>query len=595
MELLGKLNNLLIDIDLLWNHAILFSYNHPNEAIRKVADKCNGELNNIQSEIDLSVDIYNLLLALSKLELTPDESRFVNKKLADYRLNGISLPPQKREELKKINEQINKLGRAYLKNVREGVQTVYIDSVEGLSGLPDDYIQSHKPNENGRIEITTNYPDYQPFMLYGNSDKYRKALMEAFLNRGYPNNQEVIKQLVQARHQKAQILGFDTFADYVTKDKMIKTAENAQLFIDRINELAKPKADKEIARLLKRLQQIDPEAKQVERWQYRYLAEKIKQEEYQIDSKEVRQYFGYEKVKLGIFSLMENMFNIQIKAVTQPVWHEDVESFQVIQDNKLIAQFHLDSHPRPHKYNHAASFPITTGIKGRYLPEAALVTNFPKTYLEHDQVVLFLHEFGHLIHHLFSGNHEMVALAGVNTEVDFIEAPSQMLEEWVWDYDSLKKFAINEEGKVIPRELVKKLNESRNFLTGILTRRQLVYSAMSLGIHDKQPKEVDWENMQRNYFNGYSAFPNVENGNMQASFEHLVGYSAVYYTYTWSKVIAADMFTRFMKEGMINKKTAQEYRSRVLAPGGRKPADQLVKDFLGRDYSFESFKAHLGE
>lgn len=592
---LAEFNETLIDIDLLWNHAVLFSYNHPEEGVRKAAEACDNELNNIDSEINLSLDIYQALSNLKLDHLSPDQQRFVSKRLESYRLNGINLPQEQRDKIKHINDQIGVLGQTYLRNIREGVRTIYLDSVDDMAGLPADFIEAHKPNKDGKIAVTTNYPDYQPFMLYANSDKHRKALMEAFLNRGYPENGKVIKQLVAARHQLAEVLGFDNFAQYVTKDKMIKSADSAQQFIDSINRLATPKANQELDTLLTRLKQIDPQADKIERWQYRYLAEKIKQEKYNIDAKEIRQYFAYDKVKHGLFALIESLFDIDIRPIKEAVWHAEVESYQIFQNSKLIAQFHLDSHPRKNKYNHAASFPITTGIKGRYLPEAALVMNFPKTYLEHDQVALFLHEFGHLIHHLFSSEHELISLAGLNTEVDFLEAPSQMLEEWIWDYDSLKRFAINDKGAVIPEALVTRLNESRDFLSGVLTRRQLVYSAMSLGMHNMPPEQINWGDMQARYFKKYSAFPNVENGNMHASFEHLVGYSAVYYTYTWSKVIAADMFTRFAKEGLNNQKTAQDYRSRVLAPGGRKPAGELVKDFLGREYSFESFKNALGE
>ncbi|MCY7296885.1 M3 family metallopeptidase [Alteromonas sp. a30] len=602
-QVLEQLNELLIDIDLIWNHAILFSYNHPDEAVRKVAGECNAAMNQVDTDISLSSAIYTKLMQLdadsaAKQSLSQGWQRFLQKRIESYQLSGINLAPEKQATLKQLQQDISRLGSAYLKNIREGVQQIELDSPQDLAGLPDDFIAAHPKNAAGKIVITTQYTDYQPFMLYAENDAHRQNLMRAFLNRGYPENHAIIKELVAKRHQMAQLLGFNTFAEYITKDKMVGSAKKAQAFIDSVHQVAKPKADKELAMLLTQLQKMQPQASAVNRWQYRYLAEQIKQEQYQIDAKEVRQYFAYTKVKTGIFSLVEHLFGIQIKSINQqkntPVWHSDVESFQVWQNNKLIAHFHLDSHPRENKYNHAASFPITTGVKGRYLPEAALVMNFPKTYLEHDQVVLFLHEFGHLIHHLFSSEHEVVALAGLNTEVDFFEAPSQMLEEWVWDYDTLKQFATNDAGEVIPKALVDRMNRARHLLSGILTQRQLVYSGMSLGIHNQAPSNIQWDALQAQYFAKYSPFPNVDGGNMQASFEHLVGYSAVYYTYTWSRVIAADMLTRFAKEGMTNPKTANEYRQKVLAPGGKKTAGKLVEDFLGRPYSYASFKAQLG-
>lgn len=590
---LTPLNEVLIDIDLLWNHAVLFSYTHPDEATRKKAGECDQKLADIDTDIGLSTEIHQALAGIDLAGVNPSERRVIEKRLQTYQLGGIDQPKAKREQLKALNGDISKLGRTYLRNIRQGVQTVLLDNAKALKGLPQDYIDQHKPNAEGKIAITTNYPDFQPFMLYADNDQHREDLMVAFLNRGYPDNAKVMTELLDKRYQLARLLGFKNFADYITRDKMIGNADNAQDFIDQITKLATPLANRETAQLLARLQQMDPTATAVNRWQYRYLGEKIKKEKYQIDAKEVRQYFDYPKVRDGIFKLTEQLFSTQIKAVKAKVWHQDVEAFEMWQDGKLIARFYLDSHPRENKYNHAASFPVVTGIKDRYIAEAALVMNFPKSYLEHDQVALFLHEFGHLIHHLFSSQHQQISIAGLTTETDFFEAPSQMLEEWIWDYNTLKTFASNDKGEVIPKALVAKMNKARHFLAGVLTRRQMVYSAMSLGLHNQLPSKVNLDQAQQQYFKQYSAFPNIPKGHMTGSFEHLVGYSAIYYTYTWSKVIAADMFTRFKKEGLLNRKTAADYRRQVLRPGGAKPAKQLVKDFLGRDYSFESFTKTL--
>jgi thimet oligopeptidase len=590
---LAPLNEVLIDIDLVWNHAVLFSYTHPDETIRNSAGECDQRLADIDTDIGLSTQIHAALAGIDLATANAEQRRVIEKRLQTYQLSGIDQPKAQREKLKALNNDISKLGRSYLSNIRQGVQTVYLEGKNALAGLPKDYIDSHQADAQGRIQITTNYPDFQPFILYADNDQHREDLMVAFLNRGYPDNQKVLTELLEKRYQLAKLLGFDNFAQYITQDKMIGSAQNAEDFINQMNTLATPLADREMTELLALLRQTEPKATEVNRWQYRYLAEKIKKEKYQIDAKAVRQYFAYDKVRDGLFKLIETLFATQITPVKAQLWHEDVQAFEMWQDGQLIARFYLDPHPRENKYNHAASFPVVTGIKNRYIPEAALVMNLPTSYLEHEQVALFLHEFGHLIHHLFSSQQTQISIAGLSTESDFFEAPSQMLEEWIWHHDTLKTFATNDEGQVIPKALVDKMNRARHFLAGVLTRRQLVYSAMSLFLHQQNPTKIDLEKAQQHYFTRYSAFANLAKGHMTSSFEHLVGYSAIYYTYTWSKVIAADLFTRFKNEGLHNGKTAADYRYKVLQPGGSKPAKALVKDFLGRDYSFEPFTKTL--
>ncbi len=377
---------------------------------------------------------------------------------------------------------------------------------------------------------------------------------------------------------------------------MIGSAENAAEFIDRINDIAKPRAAADYDVLLQRLRQNDPDASVVGDWQKTYLEELIKNEVYQLDSQEIRQYFSYDKVRDGIFGLVEDMFSVEIEPWETEAWHSSVETWQIFDDGELlVGQFYLDMHPRDGKYNHAAQFGVREGVRGLQTPIAALVCNFPggdgsAGLMEHSQVETFLHEFGHLLHTLFGGHQPRLSLSGVNTERDFVEAPSQMLEEWVWDADTLKTFAADTSDEVIPDTLIDKMRSARDFGRGLWTRHQMYYAALSLNYYNRPPTEVDLDEMMVALQAEYSQFPYVEGTHFYTSFGHLDGYSAIYYTYMWSLVIATDMFSRFEEEGLRNPEVAQSYRENVLAPGGSKDAAELVEDFLGRPYSFEAFE-----
>ena len=274
----------------------------------------------------------------------------------------------------------------------------------------------------------------------------------------------------------------------------------------------------------------------------------------------------------------------------------------MLESGKLVGRFYLDMHPRAGKYNHAAQFGIRTGVRGQQIPEAALVCNFPggvegdPGLMTHDDVVTFFHEFGHLIHFLLAGRHQWVGIGGISTEQDFVEAPSQMLEEWAWDPATLATFAKHyQTNEAIPAALVKQMKRASEFGKGLQVRRQMVYAKLSLSIYDRDPKQVDTDAMVKQLMSQYQPFPYVEGTHFQTAFGHLDGYSAVYYTYMWSLVIAKDLFSKFDRSNMLAQGVARSYRDQILAPGGSRPAAELVKNFLGRPFDFAAWQAWLNE
>jgi thimet oligopeptidase len=569
---------------------------HPDAAIRAAADACTQALSGVQSDFSLSRPIYDQVKAVDLAAADADTRRFVEKMLLSFSLSGVDRDEATRARIRQLNEEITATGQQFDNNIRDAVAYLELDSAEQLAGLPDDYIAAHPPGEDGKIRISTQYPDLFPFMSYSESDALRRQLSVLSSNRAWPENDAVLQQLLVQRHELAQLLGFENYAQLITTDKMVGSPQRVEGFLAELSDYTAETQQREYDLLLSRLQQIQPGATRVESWQASYLSEKVKQEQFQVDSREVRQYFNYDASRDGLFALTQELFGVQIKPwVDAPAWHEDVEAFELWDEQMLLGRFYLDMHPRDNKYQHAAAFPIQWGIGDVQTPVTALVCNFPRPGepMEHSQVITFLHEFGHLLHSLFAGHHRWYEVSGINTEWDFVEAPSQMLEEWVWDYDTIATFARNAEGQVIPRELLDRMIAARDFGLGMGTRRQLALAAMSLGIYSRNPEGLDLKEFTDNISRQYTLLEPLPEGHFYANFGHLNGYSAIYYTYQWSLAIASDLLTRFEAEGMRNVETAGAYREKILQQGGAKPAAGLVTDFLGRDISFKPYADRL--
>ena len=599
LALLNQLNQLDIVIDKVAGRSQLYEYVHPDAEVRDAGSVCQKHLVGLISDISLSRPIYNRLVKVEANDLSAIDKRFYQEMLESFELAGVNQNEKSRQRIRQLNDEILDVGQNFNRIMREDVRSVMIEP-SLLAGLPKDFIDAHPVNEQGLVTLTTDYPDYIPTMQYVHSDEVRKKLYQEFRDRGYPENKSVLMELLQKRYELAQLLDFGSYAEYITSDKMIGTPQNAADFISSIDEIAKPRSAQDYQALLERLQKIDPSATKVADWQKTYLENLISNEVYEVDAQKVRQYFDYNNVKTGIFGLVQDLFDVTIKPWQTEVWEPSVEAYELWDGEQLLGQFYLDMHPREGKYQHAAHFGIREGVAGVQTPISALVCNFPdgepgQALMEHQQVETFLHEFGHLLHSLFGGHQPWLALSGVNTERDFVEAPSQMLEEWVWDADTLKTFAKNPQGELIPAGLVKKMNNRRNFGKGIFARHQMFYAAMALNYYNRNPESLDLDQMMVEMQQKYSPFDYVENTHMYANFGHLDNYSALYYTYMWSLVIASDMFSEFEQAGLRNKDIADRYRKTVLEPGGSKPAAELVEDFLGRPYNFEAFARQLDE
>jgi len=574
----------------------LYSAVHPDAKVRAAAEKAIGKLSAFSPKLYLRRDIYEAVRAVPEKGLDAEAKRFRGKELLDFRLTGVLKPAAVRREIRKLSKRNVELGQQFDRNIKDDVRHIDLEP-GGLDGMPEDYRKAHPPGKGGRIRLTTQYPDYLPFMKYAASGDARKRFSLAYLNRAWPKNDRVLKELLAGRLRLARLLGFRNFADYATVDKMTGSAKAVHRFLDRVDRLSKKRAANDYRILLARKRQDDPSAKSVGAWESAYYDNLVAKEQIGFDSEDARRYFQFPKVKKGMLASAERLFGLKFREVKPAAWHRDVEAFDVYRrgGKDLIGRFYLDLHPRPGKYGHAACFDIRPGLRGIQLPEAALICNFSRALMGHNEVVTFFHEFGHLMHFILGGGQHWMRFSGFATEWDFVEAPSQMLEDWAFDYGTLRKFAVHEAtGKPMPRALAEKMREAESVGKGIWQRTQLYYAMLSLRYHElPAPARADLSALCRTERGKYSPFEALPGTHLQASFGHLNGYSAIYYTYLWSRAIAEDILSPFKKHGRYDRTTAKKYVEEILARGGSRDARDLLRAFLGREWNLDAFRKWL--
>ncbi|HEX8482229.1 MAG TPA: M3 family metallopeptidase [Allosphingosinicella sp.] len=568
-------------------------------ATRDAGRSCSQKIDALGTEIGLSRPIYARLKAIDGKAASAQERYLLERAIAQYDRAGVGADEAARTRIKALQDRISENSIAFERNIADGRKEVAATPAE-LAGLPADYVAAHRPGPDGKVRITTDYPDLGPVLSYASDEGLRRRLFEANLTRAYPANDALLRKIFADRAELASLLRRPNYATLITEDKMIGSPANAGKFLDDIARVVEAPARRDLGKMLARLKAIDPKAAAVPAWSTSYLSQLIRKEQYAVDPQEVRQYFAYDNVRDGILRLTQDLFKVQIRKWDTPLWAPGVEAYEMIEGGKVIGRFYMDNHPREGKYTHANVIPIRTGLAGRAVPVGILVCNFPAGdhrtgLMEHRDVETFLHEFGHLLHLMFAGRQQWAQQGPFGLEWDFVEAPSQMLENWVWDYDTLKSFAVNAKGEPIPKALVEKMNRARGFTEAFGDARQLGLSAASLAYHLSPPGSGDLTTVYRTAFDRYSPIPLSAGVHPQASFGHLTGYSAIYYTYMWSKTISSDLFTRFEREGLRNPATARRYREMVLAPGSSRPAAALVADFLGRPLSLDAYRARLAK
>ncbi len=592
-ELLDRWNRINIALGNAMAAAGLVQQVHPDAAIREQAERAEVEVSMLVTDLSLDRELYDLMVvddAEARISgLDDDAERVRNFALRDFRRAGVDRDPEVRDRIRHLNERLTEVGQTFQRHIRDDDTTVRVRP-DQLDGLPADWVERHPVGDDGLVELTLDYPDVFPMLQFATDRDARVAVHTAFTNQGWPVNDDVLVELLALRHELATLLGYDGWPAYDAEVKMIQTGDAIGTFIDKISKAAESSAIRDRDLLLTRIRQDRPDAEVLDPADATRYLEIARQEQHDVDAQEVRRYFTFDRVRQGLLDVTGRLFGLTWTQVDVPTWHDDVTSYDVSLGGRSLGRIHLDLHPRPNKFNHAAQFTLTDGVTGHQLPEGVLVCNFPTGLMEHSDVVVLFHEFGHLIHHVVGGEQPWARLSGVATEWDFVEAPSQLLEEWAWDAEVLAEFAEDEEGRTIPADLVARMREADDFAKGLQARTQMFYAAISYRFHAEVPGDGPaLLALARALQAEYSMLVPLDGTHFYAGFGHLDGYTSGYYTYMWSLVIAKDLFSAFDRDQLFDAEVATRYRDRVLVQGGRKDAADLVEDFLGRPFGFESF------
>jgi len=556
--------------------------------------------------LSLNREVYDTLTAINLDGASPATRHYVERTLLGYRLSGVDKDKETRDRLQALQEKATMHSLVFSRNIQEGGKTIQARPDE-LEGLPADFIARHPASADGNVTLSTDPPDMQPVMTFASNSALRERMFLAYNTRAYPENHQILLDLLATRQEIASILGFRSWADLATADQMMGSAANVRAFLVKLDEASREGAVHEHNQVLEFVRQREPGLAEIDIVSRGYWYEQFRRSAFDFDSQSVRPYFPYAQVEAGVLKTAAQLFKVELKPSTASAWDPSVSVFDVFESGAVesrvhVGRFYLDMHPREGKSKWFSAAPIVTGVRGGALPEAGLICNFPAGdendpgLLQYSDVVTFFHEFGHLMHAILGGRTEWIGLSGFATEGDFIEVPSQMLEEFFRDEKLLQAFAKHyETGEVLLSETIRKMKRAGSFGRADWIRAQLYYTTLSLDLHDQDPAGLDLYEKAKSLYQSMQPWTWLEGNRMYASFGHLTGYSSNYYTYMFDKVIALDFFAQFDPKDLLGCDAGARYREKVLEQGGSKPGGELVRDFLGRDEEFAAFTKWLNE
>lgn len=578
----------------------------PDPKVRKASLECTNSVSNYRIRLGSRVDLYRAYRAVAQGEkLDAPGAKLLDTFLNNARRSGTDLPEAKRAELTRLRERLSKLQDDFSANLSNNTDSIELTRAE-LEGLPEDFTARLKQTDKGYI-LTMKVSDYMPFMENAVNAQARRKVETKYQNREAAKNVALLEEAIALRQRIAGMLGYSNHSAYVLADQMAGSPERVEAFLKDLNDRLKVKTQKELQVLLTLKQKDDPTATAIEGWDWRYYANQLKKTQYAVDNEQVRAYFPVDHVITSVFDLYQGLLGVKFEEVEPAnAWSPEVRLFAIRDgaNNALIGHFYADLYPREGKYGHFAAFDLGVGhanLDGTYRNTfAAMVGNWPRgaadkpALLSHEDVETFFHEFGHIMHQTLT-RAKYASLAGTNVRRDFVEAPSQMLENWVWDPAILKRVSKHyQTGEPLPDALLDKMVAAKHVNEGIHTSRQLMFATVDYRYHSSGSK-VDTTTTWNELSQSVMQVPSVPGTHPQAAFGHLMGgYDSGYYGYLWSKVFAQDMFTRFEKEGLTSSKVGAEYRKQILEPGGVAEPDVLIRNFLGREPSKEAFYRELG-
>ncbi|MDI9258032.1 M3 family metallopeptidase [Flavobacterium sedimenticola] len=602
--------------------SIFFNLNSAEtcDEMQKIAQDVSPLLTAFGNDITLNEDLFQRVKAVydqkDRLNLTPEQATLLDKKYKSFTRNGALLSEDKKEILREIDKTLAKLKLTFGENVLAETNSykLHISNEADLKGLPDGAKEMArslaKADDLDGWLFTLDFPSYLPFVTYIDNRELRKEMAlaagkKAFQENDY-DNQENVKNIVKLRHERAQLLGYESHAHFVLEERMAQNPEKVQSFLNDLLEKAKPAAQKEFAELTAFAKELDG-LESLEKWDGAYYSEKLKQKLFSLDDELLKPYFQLENVLNGAFTVAEKLFGITFKEVFDiDTYHKDVQTFEVLDfEGQLVAVFYADFFPRKGKRNGAwmTSFKpqyIKNGVNER--PHVSIVCNFtPPTetkpsLLTFNEVTTLFHEFGHALHGMLA-NTTYPSLSGTSVYWDFVELPSQIMENWCYEPEALALFAQHyQTGEVIPQEYVDKIKESASFLEGMATLRQLSFGILDMAYHAKAQTIDQVKDFEKQAMAIATLYPDVAENCMSTSFSHIFqgGYSSGYYSYKWAEVLDADAFAYFQEKGIFNPEVATKFKDNVLSKGGTELPMELYKRFRGQEPKPEALLKRAG-
>ena len=570
----------------------LYSNVDPDPALRQAADDCELKISKYQTTLYQNPKLYAQFKKLKASD--PIDQKFLQDILEQFEKTGVQLSAEKQKRLKDIIEESTKLSQDFAKNVRDNPHKVEFTPAE-MKGLPDSYMAGLKKNEKGNYLLGFDYPEYQPFMELAESDEARKRYQMAYTRRGTEQNLQFMKKAIDLRYEMAQLFDKESYAHSALKFRMAKTPEAVNSFLEDVYSKVAPleKQDVEELRQFKaETLKVPREKADITRWNQGYWSEKLRQAKYKVDQEKLRDYFPTEAAQKWLFAVSSELYGIDFRPMKVKAWHNEVEYYAVhdTASGEFLGGLYVDKYPREGKYGHAAVWGAYGGSTlNQRRPVSVLVTNFNRKGLNSNELETFVHEMGHALHGILSKT-RYSEQSGTSVERDLVEAPSQMYEEWARRLETLSKVADYCE-PACPRvdaAMTERLKDVKNYGRGLHYARQTLYAQYDMALHSKDALKTDplklWQEMESKTALGY-----VPGQQFPGQFGHVMGgYQAGYYSYMWSEVIALDMLSAFGDQ-LMDKKVGAHYRNTVLAQGGQKHGEQMVKDFLGRDPDSKAF------
>ena len=587
-------------------------YVHTDKQVRSAAKAAEEKVDKWAADLYFRDDLNRAVQEFAETEeagtLEGEEKRLLYFVQRDLRRAGHELDPQTRERVQRLTQRVIELGVRFQQNIDEW-EAYILASKDDLEGMPDSWIDNLEVDEEtGKYRVTIDYPDLIPFLENSPRRDLREKLRYEFNTVAVEENRKLLEEALEIRQEIAEAFGRPTWADHRLEDRMAKTPDRVEAFYAGLRDGLRSRGEAEVAAVSKLLE-ADTGDTTVQAWDWQYYDTQQRKTDFGVDNFEVAKYFPLPQVLEGMFALTSEMFGITFEEITDlDTWHDDVQLFAIHDATPdagpggEIARFYLDLFPREGKYGHAAEFPLIPSRRledGSYQnPVCAMVANFTKptkgspSLLQHSEVETLFHEFGHVLHQNL-GRTEMARFSGTNTERDFVEAPSQIMENWIWDAAVLRRFARHHEtGEPIPDELVDQLVAARDLNKGRFYLNQMTYGWWDQQIHGGGGRDLD-EILVKGY--EISLLPHQRGTFALASFGHLMGgYDAAYYGYMWSQVFGDDMFSRFEAEGVTNPDVGRAYREEVLGRGGSLDAGEMLLNFLGREPNNKAFLKKLG-